>query len=112
MVRWWNLSEESGLETKNLPAQDRSSVCLKLPPGDEISIEKGNEQRKYGLSLIKIQPNSLTYDKIEKKKNAKWSMSYCLNVKHDNRDTIHTTDLILILILFPLVGNQPGSKKL
>ena len=71
------LSEESGLETKNLsPAQDRSSVCLKLPPGDEISIDKGNEQRKYSLSLIKIQPNSLTYDKIEKKKQNE----VCLNV--------------------------------
>ena len=34
----------------------------------KFSTDKGNDQRKYRLSLIKIQPNSLTYDKTEKKK--------------------------------------------
>ena len=34
----------------------------------KFSKDKGNDQRKYRLSLIKIQPNSLTYDKTEKKK--------------------------------------------
>ena len=42
----------------------------------KFSIHKGNDQRKYRLSLIKIQPNSLTYDKTEKKKQNE----VCVNV--------------------------------
>lgn len=64
----------------------------------KFSTDKGNDQRKCRLSLIKIQPNSLTYDKTEKKNKMKYVLS--LNVKRDNRDTIHTMDLILILIFF------------
>ena len=68
----------------------------------KFSIDKGNDQRKYRLSLIKIQPNSLTYDKTEKK------MKYVLMFECEthNRDTIHTTALILILIFF-LFGRKP-----
>ena len=39
----------------------------------KFRIDKGNDQRKYRLSLIKIQPNSLTCDKTEKKNEV------CLN---------------------------------
>ena len=41
----------------------------------KFRIDKGNDQRKYRLSLIKIQPNSLIYDKTEKKNEV------CLNVR-------------------------------
>lgn len=39
----------------------------------KVSTDKRNDQRKYRLSLIKTQPNSLTYDKTEKKNEV------CLN---------------------------------
>ena len=75
----------------------------------KFRIVKRNDQRKYRLSLIKIQPNSLTYDKTEKKK-MKYLLIFECETRQQRYDSYNGSNSPSYF--FPLVGTQQGSKNL
>ena len=74
----------------------------------KVSTDKGNDQRKYRLSLIKIQPNSLTYDKTEKK--MKYLLIFECETRQQRYDSYNGSNSPSYF--FPLVGIQQGPKNL